>query len=204
MRLLPTGLALAALAFSAPAFAQHELALTVGGFNGPNRTTKSNANLSFSSTVGIQADYSCYVRSYKYADLYGEVHLLVSPKQDVSSTLTSATADFTSLYITPGVRLKFYPKKRLSPWVVGGGGYALYRQSDKTIAGAANPASGYTNSGAIEFGGGMDFVYSPRMSFRLEARDFYTASPNFNTPIYGRGQFNFVVGAGVVFRLGAK
>ena len=36
----------------------------------------------------------------------------------------------------------------------------------------------------------------------MEARDFYTGSPNYNLQVSGRGQFNFVVGGGVDLKLG--
>ena len=205
MRFFTPGLVLAGLALATPVFAQQELAFTVGGLHGPDRTTRTtNQNIAFSTGTALQGNYSRYIKSYKIADLYGEVHVLFSPRQEVTSAYTAATASFTTLYVTPGVRLKFYPKKNLSPYVLGGGGYALYRQSDKTVAGLPNPAPRTVNSPAGEFGGGLDFQYSPRIAFRLEAREFFTSSVKYNVPIYGRGQYNFVVGGGVVFHLGAK
>lgn len=187
-----------------PLFAQQDLALTIGALSGPNRVATSRQTLNFSSGVAFQGNYSRYIRSYKHADLYGEIHVLASPQQQVTSTLTSATRDFSALYVTPGVKVKFYPKKKLSPWATAGGGYAMYAQSTKTIAGAVNAAPRHAGSGAFQFGGGMDYLWNSRYSFRVELREFYTGSPKFNTPVFGRGQFHFVLGAGIVIHLGAK
>jgi hypothetical protein len=55
--------------------------------------------------------------------------------------VTSATQDFASLYVTPGVRLKAFPKSRISPYLAIGSGYADYEQSTAGINGQPNPAS---------------------------------------------------------------
>lgn len=187
-----------------PSFAQKEAALTLASISGPTRTTTSGSTLTLSNAVAIQGSYARQVRTYKYADLYGEVNAVISPYQSVSGTATAATKDFTALYVTPGVRIKFYPKNKLSPWAVGGGGYALYSASSKTIAGGSSATSGTSSSGAVEFGGGLDYRWSSRLSFRFEARDFYTGTPHYNLPVSGKGQYNFLAGGGLVFHLGAK
>ncbi|HXJ44451.1 MAG TPA: hypothetical protein VNH18_34510 [Bryobacteraceae bacterium] len=181
-----------------------ELGLTLAGISAPGRTTAAGNALSVANGVAFQVNYGRFLRSYKYADLNWEVNFAASPHQNVTTTAPGATPDYASFFFTPGVRIKFYPKNKLSPWAVGGGGYALYVQNTSTIAGAANTASRTSNTGALEFGGGLDYRWSPRLSFRIEARDFYTGSPNFNVPVEGRGQFNFVAGGGVVFHLGLK
>src|SRR4051795_9243086 len=111
MRFFSPGLVLAATALCLPALAQQEFALTVGGFNGPIRTAGSKEAVAYKVGVAVEGNYGRYIRSYKHADLYGEVHLLFSPHQGVTATLTSVTDNFMSLYVTPGVKFKFYPKK---------------------------------------------------------------------------------------------
>lgn len=203
MRPLCFGLFLTML-LAVPASAQKEAALTLGSFSGPSRTTTSRAVLSLSNAAAIQGSYGKLVRTYKYAELYGEINAMFAPKHSVTSTAKAATNNISALYITPGIRLKFYPKEKLSPWVVGGLGYALYRASSTTIAGGVNPSSGSSGTGAFEFGGGLDFRVTPKMSLRFEVRDFFTGSPRYNYPIFGKGQYNFLAGGGVIFHLGAK
>ncbi len=200
MRLLWTGFLLAV----SPLLAQSELGLTFGSISGPFRITPTGTRLTLSTGTAFQANYARHMRTYRFGHLYGEMHVLASPRQSVTSTVVNATHRFASFYATPGVRVKFYPKNRLSPWVVGGGGYALYMQSPKTISGAVNAAPRTRSSGAIEIGGGLDWVWNRKMSLRMEARDFYTGSPKYNVALDGPGQFNFIFGVGVVFNLGVK
>jgi opacity protein-like surface antigen len=202
MRLLSPALVFTAL-LAPSLFAQQEVGLTVGVLSGPSRTAASGAALNLSETAAFQVNYARVVKRYKFADMYGEVHFMASPSTTVTSTLTSATNSFSSLFLTPGVRFKFYPHKLLSPWVVAGGGYAHFLQSDKTIAGAVNAAPRHRSTGAIAYGAGLDYAWSPRLTFRAEARYFYTGSARFNTPVSGR-QVNFVVGAGIVFHPGSR
>ncbi len=155
MRLFSPALLFAAL-LAPSLFAQQEVGLTVGVLTGPFRTATSGAILNLSETAAFQANFGRVVRTYKYADMYGEVHFLASPGTTVTSTVTSATKSFSSLFLTPGVRFKFYPKKLLSPWVVVGGGYAHFLQSDKTIAGAANLAQRHRSTPAVAYGAGLD------------------------------------------------
>jgi hypothetical protein len=78
--------------------------------------------------------------------LYGEINFLASPLREVSSSVTSATQNFASLYVTPGLPLKAFPKSTISPYLAIGGGYAANQ----------NPASRELARGVFDFGGGGD------------------------------------------------
>jgi opacity protein-like surface antigen len=185
-------------------FAQQEVGLTIGVLSGPTRTTSSGAAVTLSPTAAFQANYGRVVRNLKYADMYGELHFMASPSTDVTSTVTSVTKSYSSLFLTPGVRFKFYPRKLLSPLVTIGGGYAHFLQSDKTISGAANAAPRHTSTGVVTWGAGLDYAWSKKLTFRAEARYFHSGGVQFNTPMDGFGQVSFVAGGGIVFHPGAR
>jgi hypothetical protein len=63
---------------------------------------------------------------------------IASPLRDVSGAVGTATHDFSSLYVTPGFRVKFRPSSRISPYAAVGGGSADYEQSVKQIDGQPN------------------------------------------------------------------
>lgn len=110
-----------------------------------------------------------------------------------------------SLYVTPGIRLKFLPGAPISPFASVGGGWAHYSLASST-----------TNGGALAFGGGVDFKTGiPLLGFRAEVRDFLTGEPSFtlkDTFVTGfatatspntQGVFhrnNVLVGGGVVLK----
>jgi opacity protein-like surface antigen len=181
---------------------QHEIALTLGRAAGQSRSAPAGT-LSIGGGTAFQANYAYRFARIKKADIWGEAHFLATPLQQVESVNRAATRDYASLYVIPGVRVKFAPGARLSPYVAIGGGYALFEQSLSRIDGSPNPAPRFTHRGALAFGGGLDVRVWRFLSARWEVRDFYSGNPTFNTPVVGSGMHNIVVGGGIVLRLGS-
>lgn len=177
---------------------KHEVGLTLGGFAPVGRSSPLGA-LDLSSGPGFQANYGYRIWGGSKAALYAETHFLANPLRDIVSLNESATRDVATLYVTPGLRLKLSPRSRVSPYLAAGGGYALYEQSLQQIDGRSNPAPRYTHRGVVDFGGGVDVQIWRFFGLRSEIRDFYSGSPNFNTPSAG-GQHNLVAGGGFLLR----
>src|SRR5580692_13011209 len=91
---------------------------------------------------------------------------------------------------TPGLRLKAFPKSRISPYLAIGGGYADYEQSTTEINGHPNPASRELARGVFDFGAGVDVRVWRWVALRGEARDFYSGSPDYNVASLSGGQHN--------------
>src|SRR5262249_7859925 len=141
---------------SQTAFAQkHEIGLTLGGLFPQDRGTAPNA-VRLGSGTALQANYGYRFFGWQAAALYGEVHFLANPLRDIASGNRAASRDVATIYVTPGIRVKFASARTLSPYAVVGGGYAVYEQSLLTIGGAPNPASRLVHRGAFGFGGGVD------------------------------------------------
>ena len=100
--------------------------------------------------------------------------------RDVSGAVGTATHDFASLYVTPGIRVKVRPSSRISPYAAVGGGYADYEQSVKQIDGQPNQAPRELARGVFDFGAGVDVQVWRFVALRGEARDFYAGAPNYN------------------------
>ena len=130
----------------------------------------------------------------------GEVHFLANPLWDVASVDQSLTRDVATVFVTPGIRLKFFPKANVSPYVAVGGGYAAFEQSTNQLNRRPNPASRLVNRGAFDFGGGVDVKFWRFVGLRGEVRDFYTGSPEYNSTSLRAGQHNVVAGGGIVLR----
>ena len=179
---------------------QHEIGLTLGGVFGSSRRAPSGS-LDLRRGVALQANYGYRIwgSGESPAALYIEGHFLSSPLRDIKTANTGATRDFATLYVAPGLRVKFAPSSRVSPYVAAGGGYALYEQSTTTIGGGVNAAPRHIHRGAFHFGGGVDYRVLPWLAFRGEVRDFYTGSPAFGAPVAG-GQHNVVASGGFVLR----
>ena len=188
------------LCFSGPLFAQqHELGLTLGGLLSQTRGDAAT-RLTLGGGIALQANYGYRLLGGEKLAMYGEVHFLANPLRDIASANRRATRDVATLYVTPGVRVKMFPRSRVSPYFALGGGYALYEQSTKLIDGAVNTAPRFLNRGALDFGGGVDVHFWRFVALRGEVRNFFTGSPAYNTPSIAGGQHNVVAGGGIVLR----
>lgn len=192
---------IAAFALFSTGYAQqHEVGLTLGGVVSSQRSA-SSTKLDLGAGTGLQANYGYRVHDHGTWALFGELHFLASPLREVASADRAATRDFASLYVTPGIRVKFAPRSRVAPYGAIGGGWALYEQSTNTLAGGANPAPRFAHRGALQFGGGVDIRLWRFVGFRGDVRDFYTGAPIYNIG-GGGGQHNVAVSGGIVLQFG--
>lgn len=123
--------------------------------------------------MALQVNYGRRLLNHHKVALYGEITFLASPLRGVSTPVPTAAHDFASLYITPGIRVKFLPTSRISPYALVGGGYADYAQSTTRIDGQPNSVSRKLARGVFDFGAGVEVRVWPFVALRGEARDFY-------------------------------
>ena len=202
MRRKPTQLLFGALA--AICFAQedsghkNQLALGLGGI--PALSRSDTPRLDAGSGVAFQVNYGRRFFKGRKVALYGEINALANPLRDVSSSIPTATHDFASLYITPGIRVKFLPTSRISPYALVGGGYADYEQSTTRIDGQPSSVSRELARGVFDFGGGLDYQLFRLFGLRGEVRDFVSGNPNLNVALSSRMQHNIVASGGISVR----
>jgi hypothetical protein len=178
---------------------RHELGLTLGRVFA-NDDSGAIGRIKVKSGMALQANYGVRIAQFDAFALLGEVHLLASPLRELDTSLANLTRDFATLYVTPGLRVKFAPDARISPYFAVGGGYALYEQSTMTTGDEPNTAPRHTHRGVVDFGGGIDVFLLRWLGLRFEARDFYSGKPSLNVRTPGSGQHNVVAGGGVVLR----
>jgi hypothetical protein len=182
---------------------RNEVGLLLGGAVTPSLTIGSGpANIEFGKGLTFQATYARHLLSFPSAQLSFEVPLLAAPSVDARSIGISTPSEYASLFITPGFRLKLAPQAPLSPWVSAGGGYARFREADQRQDGAPNVGRIGRNTGAVQFGGGVDIrtplnILFP-ISLRLEVRDVYSGKPTYNALTGGSFQHNVVFSGGFV------
>ena len=99
-----------------------------------------------------------------------------------------------------GVKVKFVPEGKVSPWFSIGAGYSLYEHSANLLNGLVSPVPRHLNRGTIGYGGGLDWKAWRNVSLRMEARDFYSGGVAYNVTGTGGGQHNQVAGGGLVLR----
>src|SRR5689334_8301897 len=157
-----------------------------------NVTIKTDHHFFFEGALGVR------VLDAKAVSLHIELPIVATPSATLTEPITSTTLDHIStLFITPGLRMKFLPGAPVSPWASIGGGWAHYSLKDASLT---------QNKGAIQYGGGLDFKTNlPVLGFRAEVRDFVTGDPDFNlgslfSPKSGLHHHNILAGGGIVLR----
>jgi hypothetical protein len=162
-------------------------------------TTSPSFTNSFQTGHHIFLEGALGVRVFdaKAASLHIELPIAAIPSQKLTfSNSTTAFDHLSTVFITPGFRLKIAPSAPITPWVSVGGGWAHYSADFAPT----------TNKGAIQYGGGLDFrTPLPHLRIRGEVRDFVTGDPNLFQATFppGTGQpgihrHNVLLGGGVV------
>jgi len=183
------------LLITAPLAAQRqELGLTLGGV-----LSQTRGQVKLSGGTAFQANYGYRLANVGPVAIFGEVHFLANPQRTIQA-IPTATRDVASLYVTPGIRVKFLPTARVSPYLVAGGGLGVYEHSTTLLNGQPNPAPRTVNRGVFAYGGGVDVGVTKWLGLRCEIRDFYSGSPVFNIPSLRGRQHNVVASGGFVLR----
>ncbi len=159
-----------------------------------------------SNTASIKTDHHIFLEgalgvrllNAHVASLSLELPVAGITSQKLTITGSPTVFDHMStVFVTPGLRLKLLPVSPISPWVSFGGGWARYSLDSGTT----------NNKGAIQYGGGLDFKTGlPLLGFRAEVRDFVTGDPNFGLGSVlagnnsGLHHHNILAGGGIVLR----
>ena len=193
---------LAVSSLTAPA--QHrELGFHVGGVTASDRGIDQASGGSIRTEGGLsyEVNYAQRIVDAKLASLHWELNLAGAPSRDLTSSNVLAPRSYSSLFITPGLKLKLLPAVGFSPYGVLGVGYARYGTSSSQINGQPNAGEGSTSRAALEYGGGLDVRVLPYIGVRGEVRDFVTGNPGLNLPLRGSRQHNVLASVGLVLRL---
>ena len=190
---------LSLLPAAAAADYKNEVGLLLGGIRTPNRSiVPGPGSIEASTGIAFQATYARLLKQTERVGIYFEVPFVASPLQDVSSANTAVPLNYASLFVTPGVKFKFRPQQKVSPFFAVGGGFARFDESEDLVTNLPNPGPRGTSTGVLQFGGGFDVKVFSRISLRGEVRDFYSGRPQFNVSTESDRQHNVVFSGGFV------
>jgi len=172
-----------------------DLALTVGAYHPVNNSFSSGNAFAIEGNVGFR------LASVPFVALYFELPVAGTLDSTVPASALTSPGTYSSLFLTPGVRLKIAPGFPISPYIATGGGLARFnRSASQTPAGSSTTV----NKGVWDIGGGLDMKMAPFLGLRAEVRDFYSGSPELRisqiTGTFSQRQHNIVGSAGLVVR----
>ena len=195
----PALLFLSILPSAAAADYKNEVGLLLGGIRTPDSSiVPGPGSIEASTGIAFQATYARLLKQTERVGIYFEVPFVASPLQDVSSANTAVPLNYASLFVTPGVKFKFRPQQKVSPFFAVGGGFARFDESEDLVTNLPNPGPRGTSTGVLQFGGGFDVKVFSRISLRGEVRDFYSGRPQFNVSTESDRQHNVVFSGGFV------
>jgi len=172
----------------------------VGLLLGSTKTSDEGGTLAFDRATTYQATFAWHVWKGANAAVSVEVPFLASPAFTVVTAGGALPKEYASLYLTPGVRVTLLPDGPVLVFGSAGAGYARYSESKERANGNPNPDQRDTNTGALQFGGGVDVRALRWLALRGEIRDVYTGARNFSIVTPHNDVHNVVVSGGFVLR----
>jgi len=181
---------------------RHEIAFTSGGLKIGERgfDLPQPGFLSFGTGFTYEIGYSGRLLNAHLAALYFEVPLAGTPRTSVKTTNALSPKSYSSIFFTPGIKLKLLPGAKYSPFATMGVGLTHFSESDSTVTNQPNPNRDSGTNGVFSFGFGLDVKVVSILSIRGEVRDFYTELPPLNVRALSDRQHNALISAGVVVR----
>lgn len=186
---------------------KNEAAVTVGrtfisdqgvpGTNFFDNTVHSGKGLSF------DISYARALQNYRWGSLWVELPFLWNPDEDLNFGINAVPKQYSSMFLTPAARVRFFEGMAFQPWVSFGGGIGHFVGSSDMIFFGPNTGHRIKTTGVLHGGIGLDVPLGHKFQnaiFRFEARDNWSGEPPINVDTGKSHQHNFYVGGGVVFK----
>ncbi len=181
----------------------NQLGLMLGAELIPAHSTTGSVPIRFSENVVYQLNFAHRMKGGK-VQLWLEFPSAAAPSHSVASVDWATPVSLATFYTTPSLRVNMRGEGGVSPWILFGGGYALYEGSEELRSRRPN-LSRYVNTGALQFGAGVDLRTRLRLlrpiGLRGEVRDFFSLdAPDFTTSVRESHQHNVIVSGGFIVR----
>lgn len=185
----------------------NEVGLVIGATTSPGLglapgVVTPSQNLSFNSSLALGAEYDRRLKSGNTA-IYVGIDFLASPLDvKLNQPPAGISPSYAHVFLSPHVRVKFRTDGALQPWLLFGGGYTRFHEASPA---GSTGFHGGTNTGNLEFGGGVDtapiiHVFRVPIGARIEVRDFYSGTPNFNVQLSGSRLNSIAYTGGLLLR----
>jgi len=181
---------------------KHEVAFTSGGLKIGERgfDLPQPGFIRFGTGFTYEINYAERLLDAKVAALYFETPLAGTPRTKVKTTNALSPNSYSSIFFTPGLKLKLLPHGKYSPFATIGYGISHFKEGDTTISNVPNTNRNSETNGVFAFGFGLDVRVVSILGIRGEVRDFYADLPPLNVRALSDRQHNALISAGIVLR----
>lgn len=164
----------------------------------------SNSNVTFGAGYSFEGNYARILHANDWADVAVEVSAIFDPDEKLHYAANQVPRSYSSIFLTPAVRLRLMPGMAFSPWISLGGGYGHFAASSSLLYSGSNPGNRSVSTGVLQIGAGLDVkIPCDRLSslkIRVEVRDDWSGVPPLNVDTGRTRQHNYYVGGGPVYR----
>ena len=196
--IVPTA-CLAVLLSGSPALAQQPR-YDIGLLTGWLKASPADNALSFHVGPNYEATLARQVWQNETVSLAIEVPFFAQNSISTKTPGALLPREYASLFLTPGLRIHLHPERLVSVFGTLGGGYARYSESKIRADGGPNPQQRDTNTGAVQFGAGVDVRGGSWLALRGEVRDIVTSARQFSVPVPDTTVHNVVLSLGIAVR----
>ncbi|HKW18748.1 MAG TPA: hypothetical protein VJO35_14670 [Terriglobales bacterium] len=164
----------------------------------------SNSIITFGAGYTFEVNYARILLDREWFDVAAEVPAILNPDEDLHYAANQVPQQYSSIFITPAVRLRFISNLAFSPWFSFGGGFGHLGSSANLVFGGNTTGNRSVTGGVLEGGVGLD-VRIPcerfeHLKIRLEVRDDWSGVPALNVDTGKSRQHNYYIAVGVVYR----
>ena len=181
---------------------QREISILVGRLKTGDKGISGVQTIkaAFDGAVSYEITYGRRFVDGKVAALYGELLIAGAPSTKIKVTNVVLPNSYSSLFFTPGLKVKLFPGGGISPYVAAGLGMGRYSGDAQTSTGQQVQGDTANTTWAFNYGGGVDLNLASVFAIRGEVRDFITGKPKFTAPFFDKSQHNVNVAVGIVFK----
>jgi hypothetical protein len=164
----------------------------------PGAITLKNNSVRFGSGTTWEINYARHLLGHGFFALDAELPVVGNPDEDLGSGNGAVPKTYSSVFVTPAARVRFFAENAVQLWVSGGGGFGHWTMSNTLVYGGINPGPKTKNGGVAQGGVGLDLRPWRHFGFRLAARDFYSGQLPLNVNTGKTHQHNIAVTGGIV------
>lgn len=163
----------------------------------------SNSIMNHGEGFSFEINYARILRGYDWADFAIELPVTFNPDEELHYFTDQIPQGYSSFFITPAARVRFFPSVNVSPWISFGGGLGHFQASSSLLFFGKNNGNRGETTGVVQGGVGLD-VHIPRvgqrLKIRVEARDDWSGVPPLNVNTGKTRQHNYYVAGGLMYR----